>query len=357
MTDPLRPGSMMITGFVAVAMLPVIAQYPTKGGADRPSNTNESPSCDQLGEVFAANPLDDTLMVKGDRYDSMDTIRFSGTTKIVRLTAEPEVGGTFDPKNIQMGDRVCVQLEKSAQKAAARILLMTRSDIQTQQKEVLSVLQHNSAYGTITSLNAGNRTIEIAETLKDGTAKSLTVHTSSPVMVRRYLPNANVAADGIASNWERLHPGDPIYVAGQRSTTSASIHADVILLGGVRSILGTVISIDALQEVLDLQDLSSDLLIAAHIRPDALFRISPFGSAVSGEAGDSSASDASLNIHPISFSDLQKGDTTMVLGRISDRTGEISGLMAVTGFGSFGLHRRRPDAPTFWFLDPLQRVR
>src|ERR1700731_2201219 len=122
MTDPLRPGSLMIAGFVAAAMLPVIAQNP-----DPPSNANKSASCRQLGEVFAANPLDHTLMVKGDRDDSMDTILFSGTTQVVRLTEEPAVGGAFDPKNIQMGDRVCVQLENSAQKAAARILLLTRS--------------------------------------------------------------------------------------------------------------------------------------------------------------------------------------------------------------------------------------
>ena len=58
MTDPLRPGSLMIAGFVAAAMLPVIAQNPTKSGVDPPSNANKSASCRQLGEVFAAPSLD-----------------------------------------------------------------------------------------------------------------------------------------------------------------------------------------------------------------------------------------------------------------------------------------------------------
>jgi hypothetical protein len=63
-------------------------------------------------------------------------------------------------------------------------------------------------------------------------------------------------------------------------------------------------------------------------------------------------------LYPISFSDLQKGDTISVLAREQEGLQKaLIGLMVVTGFGSYGINALPSGAPAFWFLDPLKAAR
>jgi hypothetical protein len=89
---------------------------------------------------------------------------------------------------------------------------------------------------------------------------------------------------------------------------------------------------------------------------NAVFRASPFvEAAIIRERPGSSAS---WDLYPISFSDLQKGDTISVLAREQEGLQKaLIGLMAVTGFGSYGINALPSRAPAFWFLDPLKAAR
>ena len=116
--------------------------------------------CNLLGEVYVTNPFDQTLMIKGDGSADINTIRFSNQTEFVHVTVERKPAGAFDPKNLQTGDRLCVQFATGQTKTAARILVMKRLDIQEHQKQVFSALARNSSFGVVTGLNAENRTID-----------------------------------------------------------------------------------------------------------------------------------------------------------------------------------------------------
>jgi len=357
MTRPLWPGFPIVAGFVAAAMLPVLAQDRTPVGVNLPSDANRPKACDPVGEVFGANQVDHAVTIKSDRDSSMVTMRLSETTQIVRQTTAAEAGGTFDPKNIQIGDRLCVEQGDSSQRTV-RILLMTRSDMQTQQQRMVSILRHNSAFGVITSLSNDGHVLRLDEALDaspETTSRPITVQAGDLVAFRHYSPKATAGSEGTVTKWDDLHTGDQIYVEGVRDSDSQTIHAEVIISGGVRGVFGIVKAVNGLDEALDLQEIGSTSLTIVRIHPEALFRATPL--AMDSVSGNAPANAAPLTLHPIIFADLQKGDSIAVLGRVNNNPRQVSGLMAATSFGSFGLNPPTDPDPVIRFLDPLRRPR
>ena len=307
-------------------------------------------TCDLLGEIFVTNPFGQTLMIKGDGSADINAIRFSSETQFVQVTVERKPVGDFDPKNLQVGDRLCVQFDTAQSKTAARVLVMKRLDIQEHQKQVFSGLMRNSAFGVVTDLNAEKQTIRLKEELAGGASRQVTVDASDPVVFRRYRSEAQVGAE---SSWAQLRTGDQIYVQGGRDTASSAIRAGLIIAGGVRDIVGTITSMNGVGDVIELQELGSGRSMTVRIRGDAVYRASPFVEAAI--AGERRGGAAPWDLQLISFSDLQKGDTISVLAREGeDGQTPALGLIVVTGFGSYGTNASSASAATLWLLDPLK---
>jgi len=307
-------------------------------------------TCDLLGEIFVTNPFGQTLMIKGDGSADINAIRYSSETQFVQVTVERKPAGDFDPKNLQVGDRLCIQFDTAQSKSAARVLVMKRLDIQEHQKHVFSALMRDSAFGVVTDLNTETRTIQLKEDLGGGASQHVNVEASDPVAIRYYSSEAQV---GAVSNWAHLQPGEQIYVQGRRDTASSAIRAGVIIAGGVRDIVGTITSMNGVGDVIELQELGSGRSMTVRIRGDAVYRASPFVEAAIAHERPGSAAPWDLQL--ISFSDLQKGDTISVLTREGEGGQQPAlGLIVVTGFGSYGTNALAASAATLWFLDPLK---
>ena len=59
--------------------------------------------------VYVTNPFGQTLTIKAEGSADINTIQFSNQTKFGQVTMERKPAGEFDPKNLQAGDRLCVQ--------------------------------------------------------------------------------------------------------------------------------------------------------------------------------------------------------------------------------------------------------
>ena len=313
-------------------------------------------TCNLLGEVYVTNPFDQTLTIKGDGSADISTVRFSNRTQFVQVTVERKPAGEFDPKNLQAGDRLCVQLAAAEAKTAGRVLVMKRSEIQQHQKQVFSTWARNGAFGVVTGLDPENRTIGLKEELAGGASQLVTVDASDPAVFRHYSSQAQVGKEGVASAWASLKLGDRIYVQGRRAALSPEIRAAVIIVGAVRGVVGTIVSMNGLGEVIEVHELGSGNSLVVQTRRDAIFRASPFVEPAVAPAP--SASSVPWDLYPISFADLQKGDTISVLAREGEGLEHtVTGLMVVTGFGSYGINAMPAGAATFWFIDPLKPAR
>jgi hypothetical protein len=313
-------------------------------------------TCDLLGEVYVTNPFDQVLTIKGDGAADLSTIRFFNQTQFVQVTVERKPAGEFDPKNIQAGDRLCVQLLAGQTKTAGRVLVMKRLEIQQHQKQVFSTLTRNSVFGVVTDLNPENRTIRLKEEVAGRASQQVTVDAADPAVFRHYSSGAQRGTEDVANPWARLRIGDQIYVQGRRGTNLPDIRAAVVYVGGIRGVVGTIVSMNGLGEVIELRELGSGNPLVVQTRHDAIFRASPF---VEIEiAGAQSAGSAPWDLYPLSFADLQKGDTIGVLAREGERVeNTLTGLMVVTGFGSYGINALPAGSATFWFIDPLKAAR
>lgn len=316
-------------------------------------------TCNLLGEVFLANPFDQTLTIKGDGSADITMFRFSNQTQFVQVTVERKPAGEFDPKNLQAGDRLCVQFAATEAKTADRVLVMKRLEIQQHQKQVFSTWARNSAFGVVTGLNPENRTIRLKEELAGGAggaSQLVTVDASDPAVFRHYSSEAQMGKEGVASTWSRLKIGDRIFVEGRRGTAVPEIRAAVIIMGAVRGFVGTIISMNGLGEIIEMHEPGSGNSLVVQTRRDAIFRASPFVEPAVAPAP--TASSVPWDLYPISFADLQKGDTISVLAREEEGSQHtVTGLMVVTGFGSYGINAIPAGAVTLWFIDPLKPVR
>jgi hypothetical protein len=310
-------------------------------------------TCNLVGEVYVTNPFGQTLTIKADGSADITTVQFSNQTQFVQVTVERKPAGEFDPKNLQTGDRLCVQFPAPEAKSANRVLVMKRSEIQQHQKQVFSTLAHNSAFGVVTDVNPENRTIRLKEEVAGSASRQVTVDAADPAVFRQYSSSAQWGTEDVANPWARLKIGERIYVQGRRAARSQEIRAAVVIVGAVRGVAGTIVSMNGLGDVIEVHELGSGNSLVVQTRRDAIFRASPFVEPAVDPA--QSASSAPWDLYPISFADLQKGDTIDVLAREEEGSEHtVTGLMVVTGFGSYGINALPAGTAAFWFIDPLK---
>ncbi len=313
-------------------------------------------TCNLVGEVYVTNPFGQTLTIKADGSADINTIQFSNQTKFVQVTVERKPAGEFDPKNLQAGDRLCVQLPAAEGKTADRVLVMKRLEIQMHQKQVFSTWARNSVSGVIVSLNPESHTIQLKEDLAGGASQLVTVNAGDPGLFRYYSSAGQAGKEDVASAWPKMKIGDRIFVEGIRGTAAPEIRAAVIIVGAVRGVVGTIVSMNGLGEVIEVREPGSGNSLTVQTRRDAIFRASPFVEPAMVPAP--SASSAPWDLYPISFADLQKGDTIGVLAREEEGSEHtLTGLMVVTGFGSYGINALPAGTAAFWFIDPFKPAR
>lgn len=327
------------------------AQEPTPIAA---AQADTSAVCDVAGEVSGTNDVDRAFLIKRDDTGEISSVRYSRSTMFAELStrAGAKTQISLDPLNINIGDRLCVKFKAPKDEFPWAIFVLTRSDIQREQLTVLTGLHRNSAFGTVTHVDPATQHIQLSSIGPDGQRHTTDVDASGPVLLRRYGPKASSITSATAATWNEIRTGEELYIRGPRNTDGSAIHAALIILGGFRTMVGSIISIDALHECIELKNVRSERILDVFVEPGALFRISPLLpdgveriNAMGGQHG--------WKLHSLEFADLQNGDTVTVLLRAGDPRDDLHALALVTGFGSFGLIPQREDEQVIWLLDPL----
>jgi hypothetical protein len=205
--------------------------------------------CSLVGIVIGTGVLNGSLLLKRDDNCRMQTIPFPASTRFVTRSF-PGEWQAIDPHTIHIGDRLCVQFEANQATPATAILVLSRTDVQRQQLQMLATLHRASAFGTITKVDAATHSFEMNRVNADGSVRPLRVDAGEPMIIRRYSEDAITHSDAQAASWEELSVGSHVYIRGQRSAGGTSMRAGLIVLGGFRTLVGRVQSIDALTAAL-----------------------------------------------------------------------------------------------------------
>jgi hypothetical protein len=277
-------------------------------------------------------------------------------------------------QDLQVGDRILVRGQASADAkslVASAVIVMKRSDIEQKQEAERADWQKRGVGGLVSAVDAGSGTITIS-TMALGTVNKLAVHISKDTVIRRYAPESVRFDDAKPGTLDQIKPGDQLRARGSRSADGSEFAAEEIVSGSFRNIAGTVASVDASQNTVNVMDAITKKPVSVKIAADSQMRKlppmiaqriamrlkgGPTGVSPSGAGAGGSASSASqpgggappgeaggsrpnggtdfqqmLNRLPTAtLADLQKGDAVMIVATQGTATGGVRAITFLSG--------------------------
>jgi hypothetical protein len=351
------------------------------------------PQAPPAGQTASARPLGTIKSISGNSLTlSTDagvsySVSVGDAARILRI--EP---GAKDLKNaspltlsdLQVGDRILVMgkvSEDGHSVAATSVIAMKKADVASKQEHDRQDWQRRGVGGLVSAVDPATGTITITARAA-ASSKDVAIHTSKDTILRRYAPDSVNFDDAKPSSLGEIKPGDQVLARGTRSADGSDLAAEEIVSGAFRNIAGTISSIDAASNTINVMDLIAKKPVDVKITQDSQLRKLPpqmaqfmamrlkggqagAGSGTAGngasaekQAGAAGASGSGagaasadggngqggrggrgggdlqqiLNRVPkASLSDLQKGDAVMIVSTAGSGSGGVTAITLVSG--------------------------
>ena len=302
------------------------------------------------------------------------------STRIVRITP-----GEKDLKNavpialrdLQPGDRILVRGKTgdSGQLIASGIIAMKLSELEARQQREREDWQKRGIAGMVGAVDpqAGTVTVSVASLAGK---KNVVVHTAKDTLIKRYAPDSVRFDDAQPGTLAQIKPGDQLRARGTRSADGSELKAEEIVSGSFHNIAGTVSSVDASSETIHVLDLATKKPVAVKVTPDSQMRNLPpemakrlamrmvaGGAATGGAATGGPPNGGPPNgapvprmanaqppegpggmpqrrgdiqqlfnrLPPLSVSEVQKGDTVMLVTTEGNNDGAVTAIKLLDG--------------------------
>jgi hypothetical protein len=178
--------------------------------------------------------------------------------------------------DLQVGDRILVKALPSADGkgfTASTLIAMKQADIAQKQQKEREDWQRNGTGGLVKSVDAASGNITI--TVSNGAAHSVTIHTVNSTVIRRYAPDSVKFDDAKPAALADIHPGDQLRARGAKNADGSEVTADEIVAGTFRNVAGTVLSVDAANNSLTINDLATKKPVTIKVTADSQMRKLP----------------------------------------------------------------------------------
>lgn len=299
-------------------------------------------TCKMAGAIFSIDPLGGTLTLK-DATGYLRNIKVSSGTAISKLPVT--AGGAITsirPADLNSGDLVCVYGDGET---PSKLSVVPRADVHRAQMDFLAGWQRNSVYGTVSSIDAGERSLIVKPLPPSTDDTSVRVSLPATVQLKTASPAAKRISESVPFRIEDLKPGEPVYVRGTRAGNNAEITASLVLKDGYRGIVGTLAEVQVLGSVLRIHEFGTGRTLSIKMALAEVYRTTEN---ITHPMRVETASGVLLT--PVGLSDLQAGDAILVIGKTAGEASEGEGLAAVTKFGTFGVLPQDPQNRMAWFM-------
>jgi hypothetical protein len=358
-----------------------------------PMAAKAEPQAPPAGQSAPARPIGTIKSISGNSLTlSTDagvsySVSVGDAARILRI--EP---GAKDLKNaspltlsdLQVGDRILVMGKISEDRrsvAATSVIAMKKADVASKQEHDRQDWQRRGVGGLVSAVDPATGTITITARAAAG-SKDVAIHTSKDTILRRYAPDSVNFDDAKPSSLDQIKPGDQVLARGTRSADGSELAAEEIVSGAFRNIAGTISSIDAASNTINVMDLIAKKPVDVKITQDSQLRKLPpqmaqfmamrlkggqasagAGAAGNGaraekQAGAAGASGSGAGAAPAdggngqggrggrgggdlqqilnrvpkaTLSDLQKGDAVMIVSTAGSGSGGVTAITLVSG--------------------------
>ncbi len=301
-----------------------------------PATLVHAQHCRVAGQVFFADAAGHAITLK---TDSGDLVNFSydGATSFLAESGSQRDGSArrVTPEELNDGDLLCVGTSDPLV-----VTVTSRQAINAEQKKELAAWQADSLYGVVSGLDRKAQRIRLAVSV-GGQNTSYVVDVSPNAAYWFFRRNAVNFRDAQTSSWDRIAPGDALYVRGTKGGAGQKFVASVIVSGGFRTFAATIETIEALDEVLHVHLVLSGNKRTFHIGPGELYAI---------EQAEAPAGGRTSGLHRIDAGDLQPGDTVLILG-INDEQNSLRAGAVIVGFSASDILPPDPSQQMRWIFD------
>jgi len=291
-----------------------------------------------------------TLTVKTDE-GQVYTVEVPATAALKRIAPgqrDLSAAQAIHFGDLAVGDRALVRLDPDSPAGVAQamqIVLVKQTDVALKQQMERVDWQRRGVGGLVKSVDETTGTILL--TAGAGVAaKTITVHTSSATMLKRYAP-ASVRFDAaLPAPIEAIHVGDQLRARGTKSADGTEISAEEVVSGSFRNISGSIASLDASTSTLVVKDLATKKPVTIHITaetqmrrlPNRLAQIlaaqlkQPTGSSPGGQVNGQGVADPQQIITrapAIPFADLKKGEAVILVA--TEGSTEVTAITLLAG--------------------------
>lgn len=202
------------------------------------------------------------------------------STRLVRIAPnEKDLKNAVPIKlqELQVGDRILARgqsLDGSRSIVASSIVVMKQSDVAAKQERDREDWQKRGVGGLVSKVDDAGQTIAIS-TAGLGEAKQVAIHLAKNTVFRRYSPDSVKFDDAKLGTIDQIKVGDQLRARGVRSADGTELAAEEIVSGTFRNIAGTVTSVDAPSNTINVLDLATGKPATLRITNDSQLRKLP----------------------------------------------------------------------------------
>lgn len=184
--------------------------------------------------------------------------------------------------DLAVGDRVLVRIAPSSEDSpsgsaavtAISIVAIPQADLAQKQQQDREDWQRNGVGGLVKSVSAGTGDIVIVSGA-GALARTTTLHTTPTTVLRRYAENSVSFDQAKPAPIETIQIGDQLRARGTRNADGAEVAVVEVVSGSFRNIAGTITSINAAAQTIQLKDLTTKQNVTVHVGADVQMRKLP----------------------------------------------------------------------------------
>jgi len=172
--------------------------------------------------------------------------------------------------DVSVGDRVLARGRPSDDQksvAATLVVVMSQSDIAKKQAAERADWDRRGVTGLVTAASPDRITITVRGA--DGVAKPMIIVAAENAIVRRYAPDSVKFVDAKKSSLAEIKAGDQVRARGTKSDDGGKLTADEIVSGSFRMLAGLVLSIDAQENQVRINNLETKKPMVVKVNPDS----------------------------------------------------------------------------------------
>ena len=308
----------------------------------------------KIGTIKAINGQ--TVTLKVDSGPDVNII-IQDSTRLAQLPAgqtDLKAAVPIQLKDVQVGDRMLARGkpgDDGQSVTASMVIVMKQADLAQKQQHDREDWQKRGVGGIVTGIDAagGMVTVSVTPTF------SIAVKTSPQTIFLRYAPDSVKFSDAQRGTFDQIKNGDQLRARGDRSEDGKQVTAEEIVSGSFRNIAGTVSSVDAANNTINVMDLITKKPVQVKITSDSQLRkLTPMmaqGLAMllkgrpegapptptsSGPPGGRPGGPPDLQrmlgrVPAVTLAELQKGDALMIVSTQSEGGTPVSAITLLAG--------------------------